>query len=86
MKGVIFIPRKTKECHLFYGIGDDEIQVDSFDKKLNESVLKLAEDEPSSVYIIGITHYELLLIICVFGNSLCTYTAKRQNSVYFSAE
>ena len=49
---MIFIPRKTKECHLFYGIGDDEIQVDSFDKKLNESVLKLAEDEPGSVYII----------------------------------
>ena len=24
---MIFIPRKTKECHLFYGIGDDEIQV-----------------------------------------------------------
>ena len=50
---MIFIPRKTKECHLFYGIGDDEIQVDSFDKKLNENVLKLAEDEPGSVYIIG---------------------------------
>lgn len=51
-KGGDFIPRKTKECHMFYGIGDDEIQIDSFDKKLNESVLKLAEKEPGSVYII----------------------------------
>lgn len=52
IKGGIFIPRKSKECHLFYGIGDDEIQIDSFDKKLNESVLNLAEKEPGSVYII----------------------------------
>lgn len=37
---------------MFYGIGDDEIQIDSFDKKLNESVLKLAADEPGSVFII----------------------------------
>ena len=51
-KGGVLIPRKTKECHLFYGIGDDEIQIDSFDKKLNESVLNLAEKEPGSVYII----------------------------------
>lgn len=51
-KGGDFIPRKVKECHMFYGIGDDEIQIDSFDKKLNESVLNLAADEPGSVYII----------------------------------
>lgn len=52
-KGGILIPRKTKECHLFYGIGDDEIQIDSFDKKLNESVLHLAEKEPAAVVIIN---------------------------------
>ena len=51
-EGSDIIPRKVKECHLFYGIGDDEIQIDSFDKKLNESVLNLAEKEPGSVYII----------------------------------
>ena len=52
-KGGDFIPRKVKECHLFYGIGDDEIQIDSFDKKLNESVLNLAEKEPGAVIIIN---------------------------------
>ncbi len=33
-------------------IGDDEIQVDSYDKKLNKQVLKLKEEEPDAVYII----------------------------------
>ena len=52
-EGSDIIPRKAKECHLFYGIGDDEIQIDSFDKKLNESVLNLAEKEPAAVVIIN---------------------------------
>ena len=50
---MINIPRKIKECHLFYKIGDDEIQIDSFDKKLNTDILKLSEEEPSAVFIIN---------------------------------
>ena len=53
LQGVISIPRKQKYCHLFYGIGDDEIQIDSFDKKLNADVLKLSEEEPEAVFIIN---------------------------------
>lgn len=45
--------RKAKHCHLFYEIGDDEIQIDSFDKKLNADVLKLSEEEPEAVFIIN---------------------------------
>lgn len=40
------------EAHLFYGIGDNEIQVDSFDKKLNKEILKLQKKKPDAVYII----------------------------------
>ena len=44
--------KSQKELHLFMPIGDDEIQVDSYDKKLNKQVLKLKEEEPDAVYII----------------------------------
>ena len=44
--------KQEKELHLFMPIGDDEIQVDSYDKKLNKQVLKLKEEEPDAVYII----------------------------------
>ncbi len=33
-------------------IGDDEIQVESWDKKLNMEVLKLHKDEPDAVVIL----------------------------------
>ncbi len=33
-------------------IGDDEIQVESWDKKLNKEVLKLHKDEPDAVVIL----------------------------------
>lgn len=46
------MPRKKKETYLFYGNGDDEVQIDSFDKKLNADVLKLAEKEKDAVEII----------------------------------
>lgn len=53
LQGVISIPRNQKYCHLFYGIGDDEIQIDSFDKKLNTEVFNLAEKDPAAVFIIN---------------------------------
>ena len=33
---------KSKEFHLFYAVSDDEIQIDSYDKKRNKDILKLA--------------------------------------------
>lgn len=38
--------RRTKEFHAFYDVGDDEVQIDSFDRKMNEEVLALARAEP----------------------------------------
>ena len=43
---------KTKETHLWFANGDDEIQIESCWKELNKSVLNLQKDEPSAVYII----------------------------------
>lgn len=46
------MPRKQLETHFFYGTGDDEIQVDSNDRKFNKEILKLKKQEPDAVYII----------------------------------
>ena len=43
---------KTKETHLWFEKGDDEIQVESYSKKLNEAILELNKKVPGSVYII----------------------------------
>lgn len=43
--------RRIKEFHAFYDVGDDEVQIDSFDRKLNEEVLALAKAEPGAVWI-----------------------------------
>ena len=43
---------KAKETHLWFEKGDDEIQVESYTKKLNESILELNEKVPGAVYII----------------------------------
>ncbi len=43
--------RKPKEFHAFYDVGDDEVQIDSFDRKMNEEVLALARAEPEAVWI-----------------------------------
>ena len=40
---------KRKEFHLFYAVGDDEIQIDSYDKKRNKDILKLAASVPEAV-------------------------------------
>ena len=44
--------KKVKETHLWFANGDDEIQVESYWKELNKSVLNLQKDEPSAVCII----------------------------------
>ena len=46
------MPRKQKEVHLFWPLGDDEIQVESDDKKLNQKILELREAKPDAVVII----------------------------------
>ena len=46
------MPRKEKEVHLFYPVGDDEIQVESNDKKLNQRILDLKKKRPEAVIIL----------------------------------
>ena len=43
---------KAKETHLWFEKGDDEIQVESYTKKLNDAILELNEKVPGAVYII----------------------------------
>ena len=43
---------KTKETHLWFEKGDDEIQVESYTKKLNDAILELNKNVPGAVYII----------------------------------
>ena len=43
---------KAKETHLWFEKGDDEIQVESYSKKLNEAILELNKNVPGAVYII----------------------------------
>lgn len=44
--------KREKEVHLYWPVGENEIQVESDDKKLNKEVLNLKETEPGAVYII----------------------------------
>ena len=41
--------QENKEFHLFYAVGDDEIQIESHDKKRNKDILKLAASVPDAV-------------------------------------
>ena len=43
---------KSKEFHLFYAVDDDEIQIESHDKKRNKDILKLAASVPDAVTIL----------------------------------
>ena len=43
---------KSKEFHLFYEVGSDEIQIESYDKKRNKDILKLAASVPDTVTIL----------------------------------
>ena len=42
---------KSKEFHLFYEVGSDEIQIESYDKKRNKDILTLAEKLPEAVFL-----------------------------------
>ena len=43
---------RVKETHLWFENGDDEIQVESYTKKLNDAILELNKNVPGAVYII----------------------------------
>lgn len=43
---------KAKETHLWFEKGDDEIQIESYTKKLNDAILELNKNVPGAVYII----------------------------------
>ena len=43
---------KAKETHLWFKKGDDEIQIESYTKKLNDAILELNKNVPGAVYII----------------------------------
>lgn len=43
---------KAKETHLWFEKDDDEIQIESYTKKLNDAILELNENVPGAVYII----------------------------------
>lgn len=44
---------KVKETHLWFLKGEDEIQVESYCKDLNEAILDLQKEVPDDVFIIG---------------------------------
>lgn len=46
------MPKPEKKLHLFMTVGDDEIQVDSYDRKINKQILKLKEKEPAAVIML----------------------------------
>lgn len=45
------MPRKKRETHLWFAQGDDLIEVESYDAKLNALIGKLAGDVPDAVCV-----------------------------------
>ena len=45
------MPRKKRETHLWFAQGDDLIEVESYDAKLNALIGKLAADVPDAVCV-----------------------------------
>ena len=45
------MPRKKRETHLWFSQGDDVIEVESYDAKLNGLIRKLAGDVPDAVCV-----------------------------------
>lgn len=43
------MPRKKRETHLWFAQGDELIEVESYDAKLNALIGKLADDVPDAV-------------------------------------
>jgi seryl-tRNA synthetase len=55
------VAKVNKELHLFMPIGDDEIQVDSWNKEINKAVMELKEIEPDSTVILYDEEYPQFL-------------------------
>ena len=51
----------TKELHLFMPVGDDEIQVESWDKSITKSVMELKDHEPDAVVVLYDEEYPQFL-------------------------
>ena len=45
------MPRKRRETHLWFTEGDERIEIESFDKRLNTKIEKLIADEPDAVSV-----------------------------------
>ena len=62
---------KSKEFHLFYAIGDDEIQIESYDKKRNKDILTLAEKLPEAVFLFDADDAPYYLRAAVKAENVC---------------
>ena len=51
----------NKELHLFMPVGDDEIQVESWDKNINKAIMELKDIEPGAVVILYDKEYPQFL-------------------------
>ena len=63
--------RKSNEFHLFYAVGDDEIQIESHDKKRNKGILKLAASVPNAVTILDADDAPYYLRAAVKAENVC---------------
>ena len=61
----------NKEFHLFYAVGDDEIQIESRDKKRNKDILKLAASVPDAVTIFDADDAPYYLRAAVKAENVC---------------
>ena len=62
---------KSNEFHLFYEVGDDEIQIDSYDKKRNKDILKLAASVSNAVTILDADDAPYYLRAAVKAENVC---------------
>ena len=62
---------KSKEFHLFYAIGDDEIQIESYDKKRNKEILKLAASVHDAVTFFDVDDAPYYLRAAVKAENVC---------------
>ena len=62
---------KRKEFHLFYAVDDDEIQIDSYDKKRNKDILKLAASVPDAVTILDADDAPYYLRVAGKAENVC---------------
>lgn len=62
---------KRKEFHLFYAVGDDEIQIESHDKKRNKDILKLVASAPDAVKILDADDAPYYLRAAVKAENVC---------------